>query len=119
MPILDVELTGETPADSAGLARRIADAAGDVFGTPPSRTWVKLRSLHAYAENGAGPPAGVQPVFVSVLLARPPEGEERAAQVEALTRALAEACARPVENVHVLYAPAAAGRVAFGGRLLE
>ena len=119
MPILDVELVGEAPRDRAALARRIADAAGGVFQTAPARTWVKLRCLDAYAENGGDLPEDVQPVFVSVLLARPPAGSERARQADALAQAVAAACARPAANVHVLYEPAAAGRIAFGGRLLD
>ena len=31
--------------------------------------------------------------------------------------AIAEACSRPVEDVHILFEPPAAGRIAFGGKL--
>lgn len=41
-------------------------------------------------------------------------------EVAALTRVVAASCDRPTDNVHVLYgAPAAAGRLAFGGSLVE
>jgi phenylpyruvate tautomerase PptA (4-oxalocrotonate tautomerase family) len=119
MPILDVELVGPVPdAILHGLARRIADAAGAALEAEPGGTWVKLRCLapDEYAESG-GLPDGVLPVFVSVLLGAPPDGEARAEQVRRVTRAVAEACGRPAANVHVLYQPAAAGRIAFGGRL--
>ncbi len=40
MPILEVEiLTDEDQSLDSGLAQRLADAAGDVLGTPPGRTW--------------------------------------------------------------------------------
>ncbi|MBM3892645.1 MAG: hypothetical protein FJ388_26300, partial [Verrucomicrobia bacterium] len=70
MPILDVEIVGRlTEGMHRDLARRIADAAGEVLGSGPQATWVKLRFLdeHAYAENGGGLPSGVRPVLVSVL----------------------------------------------------
>jgi phenylpyruvate tautomerase PptA (4-oxalocrotonate tautomerase family) len=73
----------------------------------------------AYAENAGGPPPGVQPVIVSILLAEPPQGAARAEQAARLTQVVAEACGRPVENVHVIFRPPGKGRVAFGGRLIE
>ncbi len=120
MPVLDVEIVARPDETlKEDLARRIADLAGEVFQTEPGRTWVKLRLLSAeqYAENG-GPPEGVYPVFVSVLKSQLPRQEEMAAEVSSLTRAIARACRRPQENVHVLYLPAASGRMAFGGRLV-
>jgi phenylpyruvate tautomerase PptA (4-oxalocrotonate tautomerase family) len=115
VPILDVEVVG---AREEGLARRIADAAGAVFGTPPGRTWVKVRFLprRDYAENGAALPHDVRPVLVRVLKADAPE--DLAAEVRALTAAVAAAAGRPPENVHLLYEPWGRGRVAFGGNLV-
>jgi phenylpyruvate tautomerase PptA (4-oxalocrotonate tautomerase family) len=51
MPILDVELVADRVPP--GIARSLADAAGAVFGSPPGRTWVRVRALApaAYAEN--------------------------------------------------------------------
>jgi phenylpyruvate tautomerase PptA (4-oxalocrotonate tautomerase family) len=121
MPILDVEVVGALPVPVArGLAHRLADAAGAVFRAPPMHTWVRLRRLASedYAESAGGSPRGVRPVFVSVLLARPPRGRARAKQVSRLTDAVARECRRPRENVHVLYRASARGRAAFGGRLL-
>jgi hypothetical protein len=57
-------------------------------------------------------------VFVTVLHARPPEGQAREREAAALTQALAVVVGRPAACVHVQYAPAAAGRQAFGGALL-
>lgn len=120
MPILDVEIV-RSPGDKAdaGLAAALADAVGEVFDSPPGRTWIKLRYVAAeqYAENGGGPPPGVLPVFVTVLKAQWND-EDVAREVAALTEAIADRCGRPAENVHVLYAPPAAGRIAFGGRLV-
>lgn len=121
MPILDVEIVlrpGESPDE--GLAQELAEQAGLVFGTQPGRTWVKLRTLgpDQYAENGGGPPPGVHPVFVSVLKASLPPSDRLAAEAARLTIAIARACRRPLENVHVLYQAEAAGRVSFGGELI-
>jgi len=119
MPILDVDYIGPV-ADNVrrALARRIADAAGVVLGSPARGTWVRMRFVSAdeYAENEGAEP-GVWPVFVHVLGAEPPEGEALATEARRLTEAIAAACARPAENVHLVYAPPGGGRVAFGGRL--
>lgn len=75
MPILEVEIVvGPEEELAPGLAGRLADAAAAVFAIPPGRTWVRLRALPCdrYAEDGGGPPAGVRPVFVSILKARRP-----------------------------------------------
>ncbi len=122
MPILDVEIViaaGDEPDDS--LAARLADAAGEVFETVAGKTWVRLRELprDRYGENGGGPPEGVLPVFVDVLLADPPEGEDLRLQVHRLTLAIAKVCDRLPENVHLFYQAAARGRVAFGGKLVS
>ncbi|HSF80058.1 MAG TPA: hypothetical protein VLA49_02425 [Anaerolineales bacterium] len=131
MPILEIEIVlqpGEIPVSD--LAQIAADRAAQVFGGPPGHTWVRLRLLPAgqYAENSGGTPGGdtpgsepppeVYPVFVTVLKAQPPEPPALQQELSQLTRALAEVCARPEENVHILYLPPAAGRMAFGGQLV-
>jgi phenylpyruvate tautomerase PptA (4-oxalocrotonate tautomerase family) len=121
MPILTIEIVlrpGETLPSH--LAADIADRAGEVFGSPPGRTWVKLRGIPVehYAENG-GAAEGVYPVFVSVLKSRYLPPDEMQTEVTRLTTAIAQASARPVENVHLVYEPAGAGRVAFGGNLVS
>ena len=121
MPILEVEIVtdlGETL--KSGLAQQLADAAGDALGTPRGRTWVRLRALprEQYAESRAPLANDIQPVFVSVLKSRscgPLEVKDEAAR---LCDALALACGRPRENIHILYLPDAAGRMAFGGELV-
>lgn len=122
MPIVDVELVVDAGQIlAAGLAARLADAVGTVFGTPVGRTWVRLRALPAsqYAENGGGPHGGIRPVFVSVLKSVRPEGERLRDETRLLTEAIAAVCDRPAENVHVLWLPDAKGRMAFGGTLVE
>jgi phenylpyruvate tautomerase PptA (4-oxalocrotonate tautomerase family) len=119
MPILDVEVVGDVPPMvREGLAQRLADAAGEALASRPQGTWVKLRFLDppAYAENG-GAAGGVRPVFVRVLQHTPPSGEARAEEAARLTRAVARACGREPEHVHLLYEAAARGRIAFGGEL--
>lgn len=121
MPILEVEIVVSASEHvDAGLAPALAEAAGEVLGTSPGRTWVRLRklSLQDYAEQGGGPPAGTRPVFVTVLKARHPQHGELEAEVARLTQAIARVCGRPAENVHLIYAPHGAGRVAFGGTLV-
>jgi phenylpyruvate tautomerase PptA (4-oxalocrotonate tautomerase family) len=122
MPIVDVEIvTRPDEQIEDNLASRIADTVARVLGLPQGRTWVKVRYIpnSDYAEDGAGPPAGVFPVFVSILLADLPPQEEMKQQIDRLTTAVATACARPPENVHLLYRPSARGRTAFGGRLVN
>jgi len=121
MPIVDVEIV-LLPRESmrSGLAAEIADRCGQIFGSPPGSTWVKLHLTPCdhYAENGGGPPDGVYPVFVSVLKARLPSSDALRTEVERLTAAIAQATGRPEERVHIVYLPEGAGRVAFGGELV-
>ena len=118
MPIIDLHWAGAPPAGAQDLADRLADALGDALGQPPGRLWLRLHSLHAYAENG-GLPAGAAPVFVTVLHARPPAGQALRAEIAAVTAAVAAVVGRPRERVHVEYAAPGAGRIAFGGRLID
>ncbi len=122
MPILEVEVIGG--ADVVGraeLARRLADAAGAIFGSSPGETWIRVREIPQadYAENATdAAAAGIQPVFVRVLKRALPDGITLAREVEALTSAVAKETGRRRDQVHVLYEPSGAGRVAFGGRVL-
>ena len=122
MPIIDIELVCESEAEFAtASARALADAIGQVLGSEPGRTWVRLRFLGstAYAENLATLEAVDLPAFVTVLHAHPPVGEALATEAMALTLAVAQCLARAPGRVHVQYAPAAAGRQAFGGTLVR
>lgn len=122
MPIVDVLIVSADPQGAAnGLARTLADGLGRVFGSAPGRTWVRLQTLAeaAYAENEAQSAATELPVFVTVLHARPPVGVALVEELRAVTAAVADGLGRPTERVHVQYAPAGAGRQAFGGRLVD
>lgn len=117
MPILDLLLVADSVPP--GLAQAVADAAGGVFDAAPGRVWVRANALPParYAENGVLAPAP-PPAFVTVLHAHPPDGAARAAEALALAEALAPVLQRPTEQVHIEYAAAGAGRIAFGGRLV-
>jgi phenylpyruvate tautomerase PptA (4-oxalocrotonate tautomerase family) len=121
MPILDIEIVtrfGESIPPE--LAKELADRAGEVFGSEPGMTWVKVHPLahDLYAENSSMT-EDIFPVFVHVLKAKLPAPQELQEEVTRLTEAVARLCDRPRENVHILYQPEGTGRVAFGGRLVE
>ncbi len=121
MPILEVQIVlrpGEEPP--ASLAAAIGDAAAPVFGAPPGNTWVLVKTLpaSAYAKDSSPPGEGIFPVFVSVLKARRGTTDKLREEALRLTQAIATACQRPPENVHILYEPEGAGRISFGGQLV-
>lgn len=120
MPIVDVEVVEGGECADARFARALADALGEAFASPPGHTWVRLRLLPqaCYAENG-DVASGAPPVFVTVLQAKPATGATLRDEVLRVTAAVARAVGRPADRVHVQYAPAGAGRQAFGGRLAE
>ena len=122
MPIIDVEIVeaAGTPR-GAGLAQVLGNELGRVLGAAPGGVWLRLRWLPAddYAENHSSPRALEHPVFVEVQQRQPPEGARLTSEVMAITDAVARVLQRPPERVHVCYGPAAAGRQAFGGRLVR
>lgn len=121
MPILEAQIVlrpgEELPPN---LASAIADAIAPVFGAPPGNTWVLVKTLpaSAYAEDSSPSGEGIFPVFVSALKARQGPVEKRKEEALRLSKAIATACQRPQENVHILYEPEGIGRIAFGGRLV-
>ena len=116
MPIVDVEIV--EGAIAGKTTRALADAIGKAFGADPGRVWVRARSLPAaaYAENGREAP---QPVFVTITASRPPQGQELRRIIAIIVEDVARITRREAEHVHVEFAPAARGRIAFGGRLVE
>ncbi|MEW5941647.1 MAG: hypothetical protein AB1750_18430 [Chloroflexota bacterium] len=121
MPILDIEIVlrpGETLPEN--LAQELADRLGSALDAPPGSTWVKARGLarDRYAESG-GTPEDLFPVFVSILKSSLPSPERMEAEVDAVIGVVSRICARPRENVHVIYLPEGRGRVAFGGKLVR
>ena len=122
MPIFDVRyVASESIQAQAPSAQELADALGKALGSPLGRTWVRLHAHLAalYAENEVRVEEAEYPVFVTVLLAHLPNSEARPEQVRAITAAVAKCFVRPEERIHVEYAPAGAGRLAFGGKLVE
>ena len=122
MPIVDVELVeddGVHGAPSRHTTQALADALGGVFGSSRAGTWVRMRYLprDAYAENDATLATDIRPVFVTVLKSSWPSREMMQDEIMRITEAVATLVERPEENVHVLYLPEAAGRIAFGGKL--
>lgn len=117
MPIVSVDIVTAEPL-APTLVGDLANALAEVFGGPPSRTWVRLQAVEHYAEGDNGPPDGIRPVFASILMADPPHGTDRADLAGEITTVVAETCERPKENVHVLFEAPAAGRIAFGGGLV-
>jgi phenylpyruvate tautomerase PptA (4-oxalocrotonate tautomerase family) len=103
------------------VAQALADAIGRALESPPGQTWVRVASLarDRYAENEATVDAAQLPVFVTILKKQIPPPAELAGEVTALTEAVAQVVGRPAACVHVEYAPAAAGRLAFGGTLVR
>lgn len=122
MPIIDVQLVvPDAEGVPPGLAQAVADALGQLFASPPGHTWVRASALPAanYAENGSRLAQDSLPVFVTLLLAAPPQGEDRATQAARITTAVALAVGRDSSTVHIEYAAPGKGRVAFGGMLAE
>ena len=122
MPIVTVEVVVDPERTlKLNLAQSLADAIGRALASPPGQTWVRLHVLgsNAYAENESVIGADALPVFVTVLKRQVPLGAELQAEVASLTRAIAHVVGRPAESVHVEYAPAAANRLAFGGKLVQ
>jgi len=122
MPIVDVQLVvSEAGGVPPGLAQTVADALGHVFESPAGHTWVRASALPAdhYAENGSRLAPDGLPVFVTLLLAAPPEGDARVIQAARVATAVAWAIGRDSSHVHIEYAAAGKGRIAFGGVLVE
>ena len=122
MPIIDVELVCESESELKDVsAQELADVLGGVMGTEPGRTWVRLRYLDArhYAENGSEVERSERPAFVAIWRAHPPAATALAEETAAVTRAVGRIIGRDPSRVHVRYAPAAAGRQAFGGKMVK
>ena len=121
MPIVDIEVICQSDAQFGAIEDQLlADSVGKAIGSPPGRTWVKLRHLGSagYAENEAVVSGPALPVFVSILHAQLPPGDALAAEARAVTLAVASCLGRAPGFVHVLYEASGAGRQAFGGTLV-
>ncbi len=121
MPILNIEIVGQLEEHlHSGLTQKLADTAAEVFKSPPHGTWVKIHfiSEEHYAEN-EGSLKETYPVFITIVLAKPPVGPDLARQVQNLTISLAPVLGRKPGNIHIIIELPAAGRIAFGGKLME
>jgi len=103
------------------IAQSLADAIGGALKSPPGQTWVRVRSIarDQYAENGVSLDPAELPVFVTILKRQALQRAELEREVAALASAVAQTVGRPATCVHIEYAPAAAGRLAFGGVLTQ
>lgn len=124
MPIVDVEVvTGATDSEaiSKEALQRLADQLGSLFGSELGGTWIRLRSIdqNAYAENRAAVGPGERPIFVNILRAEMPARAALRQEITKVAEIVARTLDRPRENVHVIYAPGASGRIGFGGVLVE
>ena len=121
MPIVTVQrlVTEDSPPVSSAQMQQLADRLGELFGSRPSGTWVKLtdQSLLMYAENGGPLPSRARPTFVEVLKSTLPTPADLAVEAQQIAEIISSILRRPLENTHVLYLPEARGRIAFGGQL--
>ena len=120
MPVIDVEIVGDVQTN-AELGRRLADALGDALESQPGRTWVRVRHLPRdnYAESGGPLDDTIRQVFVTIMERRRPHGDVLLRRIDKVTSVVADVIERDAHNVHVFYAEDGAGRVAFGGSLVE
>jgi phenylpyruvate tautomerase PptA (4-oxalocrotonate tautomerase family) len=118
MPIFHVDLADDGPPPPPTLARELARELGALLGSEPGHVWVRVTQCPAasYAENDA--PPDPRWAFVRLILRDLPPEHERPVLARAITERVAKAANREVENVHVLFEPAARGRIAFGGDLV-
>ncbi len=123
MPIVDIEVVtnASEPVASKEQLQSLVDELGDLFGSEPGGTWIRLRSIDRgdYAENKTLIDGSVRPTFVSVLRSELPDAVELRREMAGIAEAVARILDRPLENVHVLYSPDAKGRIGFGGELKE
>ena len=127
MPIVTIEtLSDELFSTDDALPtpdqlQSLADSLGELFGSPPSGTWVRARQQQRayYAENMIEISRDMRPVVVEILKSDVAPGKNLALEAAAVCALVAQVLERRTENVHVIYQPSARGRVAFGGDLVR
>ena len=127
MPIVTIEtLSDELFSTDDALPtpdqlQSLADSLGELFGSPPSGTWVRARQQQRayYAENMIEISRDMRPVIVEILKSDVAPGKNLALEAAAVCALVAQVLERRTENVHVIYQPSARGRVAFGGDLVR
>jgi hypothetical protein len=122
MPIVDVcpvlSASRKLPPDAA---QTLADSIARVLSVETGRVWVRMTELQdgKYAESEATVEDDGLPVFVQTLHADWPGEDARVKEAEERAETVASSLRRPVEHVHVEYAPPGRIRVAFGGQLVQ
>jgi hypothetical protein len=122
MPIIDIQFVlPKTETLPEGLAQNLVDRLGKVLSVQPGHLWLRLQVLPAssYAENESSVAEHDLPIFVTVMHAKSPTGKALESEAIAVAQAVAEAVAKGRTQVHVEYAPSGAGRIAFGGNLVQ
>lgn len=122
MPIVDVQFVlPRTESLPEGLAQVLVDKLGRALSVQPGHLWLRLQVLPAsqYAENESSIAEHDLPVFVTVMHAQSPTGRELETEALAVAKAVAEVVSKRRTQVHVEYAPSGAGRIAFGGHLIQ
>lgn len=121
MPIVTLQpvIADDSERPGAAEIQALADRLGDLFGSDPGSTWIRVSCLPRsdYAENRVRLAVTTRPVFVEVLRRSLPDAAALDVEADRIAEAVAGALARPKENIHVIYLPPGEGRVAFGGRL--
>jgi hypothetical protein len=122
MPIVDIQFVlPKAESLPEGLAQSLVDRLGHTLSVQPGRLWLRLQVLPAsqYAENESSIPEHDLPVFVTVIHAKSPTGSALEAEALSVAQAVAEVLAKRRTQIHVEYAPSGAGRIAFGGHLIQ
>jgi phenylpyruvate tautomerase PptA (4-oxalocrotonate tautomerase family) len=127
MPIVTIEtlsdslLSPEDALPTPDELQTLADSLGALFGSAPSGTWVRARQQQRayYAENMMEISREMRPVIVEILKSDLGTEKDRAIEAAAVCALVAQTLDRNTDNVHVVYQPAARGRVAFGGKLVR
>lgn len=121
MPLVEIEIIGTSRIANSKLTRQLADALGEIMGSPPAGTWVRLKTLPygQYAENGTNRPLGRKAVFVTITHRKLPPRVQLRRQSADISRIVGRLCKRPAAHVHVICEAAGAGRIAFGGKLID
>ena len=114
MPILDVQLVGPVADDiRPGLAQRIAEATGRALDSRPQGTWASCAFLTNRTMLKTATDLETRSLCWSPSCKRNFLRGVNSPSWHQDVATIAEACSRPVEDVHILLEPPAAGRIAF------
>ena len=127
MPIVTIETLSEAPLSkedalpTTAQLQVVADELGTLFGSQPNGTWVRARQQQRayYVENDGLVDADLRPAMVEILKSVLEPEDQLAAEAASVCSIVAKSLGRPERDVHVVYQPAASGRIAFGGKLVR